>query len=634
MADTTQIFISYARSDSRDLALQLRDDLMREGFGVWVDTFGIQAGADWSSTIETAIDECQVALVLISEGSNQSTICRNEQLRCLDKHKRVIPLIVQPKVTPPLHLYSLNYRNFSNPSNYGDTFSILVNDLKTHDLDTQSSSATAKLSAYLDRMPVAELMLQSCQNHVKTSVSYSDYNPDMYAPRDRESLFQRFLQSDKTCLPLLGDLGMGKSYLLYHLAAQYQQTGYCAILEAKQLTTTPEGLDRAVVQHFDPEVGEPSEYVPLLPLYMRQFQGLLKKPLVIFIDGLNENPQPKTLLTNISQLMLDCAGLNIKLVITCQTETWTSAWSSLRLEHKLPATLFYGLETARELTTGISDAIHLGLYSDRELEAAYGKLKLKPGWEQVQKAQQVIDWLRDPLMLWIVAEIYTADPVGEIPLNLPPHDVMEKYLLHIQSKAGMTDIIDETLVKLIDEMRKGQQSSMAEEALEASGIPTGAGSVIAKLVDLGLLKRVPSQSGSDKTRIFFSKERFLEYLLYRRLASTQPANQLTSTSVMQLLDELYDFAFIWGALLYWFNYDWPTSLLKDLSQNTSIQARSFLVALCQIKTREAGEAVRDLLTASMSGENLESKLFAVMAGYASQNREILEGALIDPADSI
>ncbi len=40
----TQIFISYARKDGRNLALQLQTDLQTDGYDVWLDTSDIDTG--------------------------------------------------------------------------------------------------------------------------------------------------------------------------------------------------------------------------------------------------------------------------------------------------------------------------------------------------------------------------------------------------------------------------------------------------------------------------------------------------------------------------------------------------------------------------------------------------------------
>jgi TIR domain-containing protein/NB-ARC domain-containing protein len=124
-------FISYARKDSRDLALRLRDNLQAAGYEAWIDTSEIAGGASWSHEIEQAIERCDVALALLSAGSFGSEICRAEQLRALRKGRRVIPLLVQAEAERPLHLEHLNYCDFSNTAQYKEKFQALLTDIAT-----------------------------------------------------------------------------------------------------------------------------------------------------------------------------------------------------------------------------------------------------------------------------------------------------------------------------------------------------------------------------------------------------------------------------------------------------------------------------------------------------------------------
>ncbi|HRW10264.1 MAG TPA: NB-ARC domain-containing protein, partial [Caldilineaceae bacterium] len=126
----TQIFISYARKDGRDLALRLQADLTSKEYDrdAWLDTAEIAGGASWSNAIEAAIDRATVVLALLSAGSYQSEICRAEQLRSLRKGKRVIPLLVQPDAERPLYLEHLNYRDFST-ADYPAALQTLLSDI-------------------------------------------------------------------------------------------------------------------------------------------------------------------------------------------------------------------------------------------------------------------------------------------------------------------------------------------------------------------------------------------------------------------------------------------------------------------------------------------------------------------------
>ena len=52
MPNQPRVFISYARSDSRELTLRLRRDLSERGYDGWPDTAKLEGGASWSNAIK------------------------------------------------------------------------------------------------------------------------------------------------------------------------------------------------------------------------------------------------------------------------------------------------------------------------------------------------------------------------------------------------------------------------------------------------------------------------------------------------------------------------------------------------------------------------------------------------------
>ena len=107
-----RVLISYARKDAACLAIELQRDLQPE-HDVWLDTNRLVRGASWTVEVEKAIDDCDVLLALLSPGSYVSDICRAEQLRALRCGKRVIALLAAPDANHPLHLETVNYRDFT-----------------------------------------------------------------------------------------------------------------------------------------------------------------------------------------------------------------------------------------------------------------------------------------------------------------------------------------------------------------------------------------------------------------------------------------------------------------------------------------------------------------------------------------
>lgn len=128
-ARSTNIFISYGRADSRNLAIRLRDDLQSLGLSVWLDLDEIAGGDTWAENIENAIEYSDVVLALISPASYESHWCRAEQLRAIRKGKRIIPLMSVKGAEIPLPLEHLNYLDFTSEGRYDEMFRDLVSDI-------------------------------------------------------------------------------------------------------------------------------------------------------------------------------------------------------------------------------------------------------------------------------------------------------------------------------------------------------------------------------------------------------------------------------------------------------------------------------------------------------------------------
>jgi WD40 repeat protein len=125
-----KIFISYARKDGTDLAQRLQADLGERAFDAWLDTERIGGGASWTREIETALDQSDVVLALLTPGSYVSEICRAEQLRSLRKGKCVIPLLVDRTADIPLHLEPRNYLDFTVVDAYSRQLAKLLEDIE------------------------------------------------------------------------------------------------------------------------------------------------------------------------------------------------------------------------------------------------------------------------------------------------------------------------------------------------------------------------------------------------------------------------------------------------------------------------------------------------------------------------
>jgi TolB-like protein/Tfp pilus assembly protein PilF len=108
--NSEKIFISYAREDDT-IARTIADDLRSSNFQLWIDQEDIAPGQHWDRAIESAIDECDAFLVLLSAKSTASDVVLDEINYALEQNKRVFPVIVE-SCRVPLRLRRLESVEF------------------------------------------------------------------------------------------------------------------------------------------------------------------------------------------------------------------------------------------------------------------------------------------------------------------------------------------------------------------------------------------------------------------------------------------------------------------------------------------------------------------------------------------
>jgi uncharacterized SAM-dependent methyltransferase len=80
------IFISYARDDGGDLSRHLRGHLTKKSYEVFLDS-QLTVGSKWKYRIETAIDKCDVFVLIITARAISSNEVKEEYSRAMDKRK-------------------------------------------------------------------------------------------------------------------------------------------------------------------------------------------------------------------------------------------------------------------------------------------------------------------------------------------------------------------------------------------------------------------------------------------------------------------------------------------------------------------------------------------------------------------
>jgi formylglycine-generating enzyme required for sulfatase activity len=113
------IFISYAKADTYNLAIQLRDELRKlAGVTVWMDET-LEPGESWALQIQQEIDAADSVIVLLSpdinrpiSGTQHRSFVLNEIDYAQQENKPIIPIMAQP-TRIPVQIAGVQYIDFT-----------------------------------------------------------------------------------------------------------------------------------------------------------------------------------------------------------------------------------------------------------------------------------------------------------------------------------------------------------------------------------------------------------------------------------------------------------------------------------------------------------------------------------------
>lgn len=143
-----RVFVSYRRTDSRDVAVQLHDELSGRGFDVFLDTHDIRPGADFQETLWHRLVDCDVMIMLDTKDYFTSKWTKQELGRSLALGVQILR-IVWPDHSGSRHL------------SLSDTIMLADADIDTHQrLSASRVSEVARRAEVLRSRSIATRQLE------------------------------------------------------------------------------------------------------------------------------------------------------------------------------------------------------------------------------------------------------------------------------------------------------------------------------------------------------------------------------------------------------------------------------------------------------------------------------------------
>jgi hypothetical protein len=138
----TQVFISYSRKDLVFVE-RLAEDLKAAGLEVWYDLSGLDGGTRWGREIQSAIQQSQIFVVVLSPNSIDSEWVEKEFMYANSLKRKIIPLLLKPCETP-MWFINLHFIDVQG-TNYDSHFWVILKAMgvKPGDMKAKEKPATA-----------------------------------------------------------------------------------------------------------------------------------------------------------------------------------------------------------------------------------------------------------------------------------------------------------------------------------------------------------------------------------------------------------------------------------------------------------------------------------------------------------
>lgn len=113
----TSIFISYSRKN-QEFAEELRDQLNKWSYSVWIDVDGIPKGERWTDEIQKALENSDIVIGVMSPSAVESVNVKNEWDWAKVNEKPLLLLRIKP-TNVPMNYISDNYIDFVSDKEKG-----------------------------------------------------------------------------------------------------------------------------------------------------------------------------------------------------------------------------------------------------------------------------------------------------------------------------------------------------------------------------------------------------------------------------------------------------------------------------------------------------------------------------------
>lgn len=173
-----KIFISYKRSESSNIAIQLYEFLESQNFDVFIDTHSIDKGEEFQEELWHRMTDCDLILMLNTKEFLESTWCKQELDKAHLKRIGIVHLLWPDCDFASFahigHSKKLKYEDFENSPVADVTKGKLKENLLSDIIDLVESSRARNLASRQDWL-ITDFTQAANDNDVEINLQYSRY---------------------------------------------------------------------------------------------------------------------------------------------------------------------------------------------------------------------------------------------------------------------------------------------------------------------------------------------------------------------------------------------------------------------------------------------------------------------------
>lgn len=445
-------------------------------------------------------------------------------------------------------------------------------------------SRRAKSSHKMVRLDF-ETLFSICERQVRAELQYlkgsseerdKKYIPDLYVKRvEIEAEFEEFLkQQDKNSCVVVGEAGIGKTNLLCHLSEKLSRNRPVLFLNSLYLS---EPLEENVHSIFQNENASKATFQEL----MNEINEILDEDdldLVIFLDAINESPNPDKFKRDLAIFAHKNKGNRVKLYISCRDIDW----EFFLRKNDMFLDCLYSKKGRVFLKKGFRfDEFTEGEY--REAWRLYKRMYSLKG----PLAKQLKKICKHPLMLRFLAEGFEGQ---HVPKDLRRIEIFDQYWFRKLEHTGRQDRATEYMFAIVKRLKKKKTSDLLKkEVVELLGDTTETlQTVLTKILSENLITYL---NWAGNRVVGFAYEAFLEYVMARWIICGKPHRWLDKTNdalileLKDLIEEAKSYRTMKGTIQYLVmmmegeKNDIHIDMLEELSETKDPTWQSFVISV-------------------------------------------------------